>query len=64
MRREGLVGQIGPRSFFLNSGSVTQVVASGGGFAHDLTPLLGPEVAWGVGREKSGQKPVTGGKGI
>ncbi len=39
------------------SGGRWMAVASGGGFVHDLTPLVRHE-AWGVGREKTGQESV------
>lgn len=53
----GPLGEIGARSVFVNSGSVEQKVASGGGSAPDLPPLDWREVArmavaggqWAVG---------------
>ena len=41
-----------------------QAVASGGGSAHDLTPLAWRRGAWGVGRENSGPGDVGGQPGF
>ena len=49
--------EIGPRSVFANS-SVGQAVASGEGFAHNLTLLVGRVPAWGERTAASGQWPV------
>jgi hypothetical protein len=47
----GVLVEIGARSVFGNP-TVGDRDASGGGFAHDLTPLV--PAAWGVGREARG----------
>jgi len=57
---EGPLAEIGARTFLGNSRSVDQAVASGGGSAYDLTPLVPAEaarVAWSVGCGAAEQWP-------